>query len=326
MTGTLVSSLPDETTRSARHVFAAGGVVWRFVAGELRVLLVHRTKYRDFSFPKGKVEGTESLAETAVREIREETGIAGNLGPSLGTVQYRLPSGRDKTVHYWTVEAREDAVRMSTFRPGREIAGIEWATLAEARERLSYPVDGLILDEFEKVVAAGGLGTFPIVLMRHGHAESASKAGGVDADRKLTKRGETQAAGAVGSLVAFGVKGIHSSPATRCVQTMTPLAKTLGREIHRHKSLSQDRWQDGLTDPQLIVGQRVAKTKATIFCSHAPVLPLVMDALVLATGTVRTSHIGDATRLATAGFTVAHISRTNPGSGIIAIESHASRA
>jgi 8-oxo-dGTP diphosphatase len=50
-------------------VYAAGGVVWRVVDDKLRVLLIHRTKYRDLTLPKGKVDPGEMLAETAVREI-----------------------------------------------------------------------------------------------------------------------------------------------------------------------------------------------------------------------------------------------------------------
>ncbi|HBR87656.1 MAG TPA: DNA mismatch repair protein MutT, partial [Microbacterium sp.] len=59
---------------SSAIVYAAGGGVWRVVDGKLRILLVHRTKYRDLSLPKGKVDPGETLPETAAREIHEETG------------------------------------------------------------------------------------------------------------------------------------------------------------------------------------------------------------------------------------------------------------
>ena len=65
-------------------VYAAGGVVWRIVDGKLRVLLIHRTKYRDVTLPKGKVDPGEMLAETAVREVHEETGIRVSLGIPVG--------------------------------------------------------------------------------------------------------------------------------------------------------------------------------------------------------------------------------------------------
>ena len=82
-------------------VYAAGGVVWRVVDDKLRVLLIHRTKYRDVTLPKGKVDPGEMLAETAVREIHEETGIRVALGVPVGVSRYRLPSKRIKIVHYW---------------------------------------------------------------------------------------------------------------------------------------------------------------------------------------------------------------------------------
>ena len=61
-------------------VYAAGGVLWRIVDEKLLVLLIHRTQYRDVTLPKGKVDPGEMLAETASREIFEETGIRVSLG------------------------------------------------------------------------------------------------------------------------------------------------------------------------------------------------------------------------------------------------------
>ena len=72
-------TVPDPTM-SENIVYAAGGVLWRLVEGKLRILLIHRTQYRDVTLPKGKVDPGETLAETAVREIHEETGIRVSLG------------------------------------------------------------------------------------------------------------------------------------------------------------------------------------------------------------------------------------------------------
>ena len=65
-------------------VYAAGGVLWRVVEGKLLVLLIHRTRYKDVTLPKGKVDPGEMLAETASREIFEETGIRVSLGVPVG--------------------------------------------------------------------------------------------------------------------------------------------------------------------------------------------------------------------------------------------------
>ena len=58
-----------------RAVYAAGGVLWRVADGRLRVALVHRTKYRDVTLPKGKVEPGERPEHALIRELKEELGI-----------------------------------------------------------------------------------------------------------------------------------------------------------------------------------------------------------------------------------------------------------
>ena len=93
---------------------SAGALVWRFadpgrvdVVGEavdpadIEVLMVHRPRYRDWSWPKGKAEPGEPIVVAAVREVEEETGIAVILGVPLATQRYRLGSGHTKEVHYW---------------------------------------------------------------------------------------------------------------------------------------------------------------------------------------------------------------------------------
>ncbi|WP_421121016.1 NUDIX domain-containing protein [Aquihabitans daechungensis] len=65
------------------EVTAAGGVLWRrSEAGEVEVLVVHRPRYDDWSFAKGKCDPGETFAETAEREVLEETGYAVAFGPS----------------------------------------------------------------------------------------------------------------------------------------------------------------------------------------------------------------------------------------------------
>ena len=113
-------------------VYAAGGVVWRLVEGKLKILLIHRTAYADVTLPKGKVDPGETLAETAAREIFEETGIRVALGIPVGVSRYRMPKGREKIVHYWAAEATYDAIRASAFVPNKEIAALEWVKKAYA--------------------------------------------------------------------------------------------------------------------------------------------------------------------------------------------------
>ena len=121
-------------------VLAAGGVVRR--DGE--VLLVHRPKYDDWSFPKGKLEEGESWEDAAVREVQEETGFRCSLGPELGSTSYTDSHGRPKIARYWLMRL-EDGV----FEPTGEVDAIAWLGFAEATERLTYERDRLLLQEIE---------------------------------------------------------------------------------------------------------------------------------------------------------------------------------
>ena len=303
-------------------VYAAGGVVWRMVDGRLRVLVIHRTAYADVTLPKGKVDPGEALAETAVREIFEETGIQVSLGIPVGVSRYRMPNKRQKIVHYWAAEATEKAIRASAFVPNKEIAAIEWVSPRKALTYLSYPVDVEILEQFLTYVDDGVLSTFPIVVLRHAKALARDDWTGADAARPLSARGERQARALVGPLRAFGVRRIVSSDAARCVATVRPLAAELGREIQRTRLIGQDAWEDGTSDVRSVVGKRVRVRKPAVLCSHAPVLPGILAELALATGTLRGSYLGSASSLEVAAFSVVHLSATHPGSGIVSIETH----
>ncbi|KQZ83197.1 DNA mismatch repair protein MutT [Microbacterium sp. Root166] len=303
-------------------VYAAGGVVWRIVEDKLRVLVIHRTRYRDLTLPKGKVDPGEMLAETAAREIFEETGIRVALGVPVGVSRYRLPSKRQKIVHYWAAEATEDAIRASAFVPNKEIAALEWVTPKKALARLSYPVDVEILETFMKLVGEGVLRTFPIIALRHAKALDREDWNEEDAARPLASRGKKQAASIVGPLQAFGARKIISSPAVRCVKTVVPLSAALGRKITTTDLISQDAWEAGDSDARTVVGQRVRARKPAVLCTHGPVLPEILTEIALATGTLRGSYLGSASALEPAAFSVVHLSVDNPGSGIVAIETH----
>ena len=80
-------------------VTAAGALCWRVRNHKLQVLLIHRPRYKDWSWPKGKLDPGETLPECAVREVEEETGARVELGRPLPTVTYVLPDGRTKHVY-----------------------------------------------------------------------------------------------------------------------------------------------------------------------------------------------------------------------------------
>ncbi len=307
-------------------IYAAGAVCWRYIDGKLHVLVIHRTVYGDVTIPKGKVDPGESLPRTAVREIAEETGLEVSLGVPLGVSRYPLPSGREKIVHYWAAEVSDRAVQRSTFKPNAEVAALEWVTIKRARSYLSYGPDVEILENFAKLVGQGVTSTFALLLVRHGKAVSRHDWKGPDATRPLSERGVKQATALVDTLTAWKPKRIVSSPAVRCVTTVAPLSAATGVPIKRDAGISQEAWEAGQPEVRRVVGKRVRSGKSAVICGHGPVLPEIIREIALATATPLGSYVTDAAGLEPGAFSVVHLSGTNSGSGIVAIETHAPRA
>jgi 8-oxo-dGTP diphosphatase len=122
-------------------VRAAGGIVRREVDGELEVLLVHRPRYDDWSFPKGKARRGESDEDCALREVEEETGLRCRLGPEVGRTSYRDDRGRPKVVRYFALGADGQEPR-----PQNEVDAVRWARLDDARSLLTWDHDRQLLD------------------------------------------------------------------------------------------------------------------------------------------------------------------------------------
>lgn len=309
------------------EILAAGTVCWRRVptpAGEqLHVLLIHRTKQRDVSFPKGKLDPGESMPEAAVRETREETGLGVTLGVNLGTIHYELSGGRRKTVQYWAAEVTGAAALASTFTPNNEVQALEWVPASAARARLSYRADRELYDVFLRLAEHELLDTFSVTLLRHAKAEPRGEGAPVDHLRGLTDAGELQARTLVPILACFGPKRIRSSSARRCLETVAPLATHLDKRVRVSEALSQDFWDAGdLAETRRLMGKIITRGKSTIVCSHRPVLPDLARELVLATGSVPGDYLSEATALPPGGFSVFHFSRTRPGAGILAVETY----
>src|SRR5215831_4693917 len=91
--------------RSASATHAAGAVSHADPGASGKILIVHRPKYDDWSFPKGKADPGESIEQTALREVREETGIDARIIDPLPSVRYSYEGKerivRPKVVHYF---------------------------------------------------------------------------------------------------------------------------------------------------------------------------------------------------------------------------------
>lgn len=93
--------MSDSATDKTPVIESAGALVWRVREGRLQVLLIHRPRYDDWSWPKGKLDPGETLPTAAAREVAEETGRPVTLGLPLPGLQYLTPDGAVKRVHYW---------------------------------------------------------------------------------------------------------------------------------------------------------------------------------------------------------------------------------
>lgn len=303
-------------------IYASGALCWRIIDSKLRILLIHRSRYNDVSLPKGKVDPGESLPQAAVREIEEETGLKVALGVPLGVTRYTMPKGLDKVVHYWAAEVTEDAQLASTFLPNSEVAGLEWVSLKKARTLLTYPRDAEIIDNFKALVDQGVTSTYSMIVLRHGKAISPEKFDGDDHDRTLTDRGRAQAENVAPAIASWGPQKIVSSSAKRCRMTVKPLGELLGLPVNKTDAISQRFYESGDSGVREVVGKLVRNRRTAVLCSHGPVIPEIIREIALATGTPTGSYVRSSAALDTGGYSVVHLSRTLPASGIIAIESH----
>jgi 8-oxo-dGTP diphosphatase len=131
--------LPAEsapTQHANKLVRAAGGLVVRRGPHGAEVLLVHRPRYDDWTYPKGKVDPGESDEDAARREVEEETGFRCALDIELPSTRYVDARGRPKLVRYWVMRIVE-----GEFVANNEVDRIEWLTPNAARIRLSYERD-----------------------------------------------------------------------------------------------------------------------------------------------------------------------------------------
>lgn len=109
------------------------------------MLVVHRPRYDDWSWPKGKLGPGEGHEAGARREVEEETGLVCELGPELATERYVDGRGRPKEVRYWAMTPTGTTPAGGEFQPNAEVDEIRWLTVAEALALLTYDRDRTVL-------------------------------------------------------------------------------------------------------------------------------------------------------------------------------------
>jgi 8-oxo-dGTP pyrophosphatase MutT (NUDIX family) len=128
-----------------RRATAAGGVVLRQGEHGAEVALLGRVSDGSWVFPKGTPNAGESLEETALREVREETGLDVRILRPLGEMTYRFAAGGErvqKVVHFFLMEP----IGGDPSLHDAEYDEVRWVTLPEARRMLTFDTYRDVLD------------------------------------------------------------------------------------------------------------------------------------------------------------------------------------
>ncbi|MEW6871721.1 NUDIX hydrolase [Trueperella pyogenes] len=266
-------------------IYGAGAIIWRQRGRAVEVLLVHRPTWKDWSFPKGKVKGKETLQECCLREMKEETGYDVVLGAPLGAQRYTVAGRKTKKVRYWaaTVAPAEHpalAVRRKAARASaKEIDDVRWVSVAQARALLSHPNDRELLELLAKRDADGLLRTTPVLIVRHARSVKRSVHAGSETTRPLTKTGKTRAKRLVGVLSGYGVVNIVSSPWKRCRDTVAPYALASGQDVDMCAALTEAAHEEAPHAAAGVVNNVIRRGVPTAVCVHRPTLPTLVAEL-----------------------------------------------
>ena len=133
----------------------------RFVQGEARIAVIARRNRAgrvEWCLPKGHIEGEETLPQTAVREVAEETGILGKVLVELGTIDFWFAAGDrriHKYVHHYLLEAVSGDLTIEND-PDHEAIDVAWFPLREAHRHLTFPNERRIAREAWQRLAGEG--------------------------------------------------------------------------------------------------------------------------------------------------------------------------
>jgi len=132
---------PSNPSNQRPIIRAAGALLWRRSSSGYEIAVIHRSRYNDWTLPKGKLKKGESWQAAALREVKEETGYEVTLLNFAGAIAY-LVDDRPKVVRFWhmTVDGEPSA------ELDDEVAEVVWLAVEAAQRRLQYPLEQALLD------------------------------------------------------------------------------------------------------------------------------------------------------------------------------------
>ena len=249
---------------------AAGAIVWRNSKDKTEVAIIHRPKYDDWSFPKVKVEPSESLIACAYREVIEETNIQTEFGAFLGDVEYLTPDGK-KRVSFWAAKA----INQRDFIPNSEVDQLKWVEVKKVKDLLTLETDKKILAQFVKL----DINTKPFILLRHAKAVTREEWQGDDDDRPLDSLGQNQANRLLAIYQVYNIEQIHTSDAVRCYDTVNPIVKGLGIKLEVTGKLGESTYKKDKEKAFEYAKDLIKEDARILLCSHNPILPKMLNKL-----------------------------------------------
>jgi len=252
-------------------ILAAGAVIWRKnEKKKIEVVIIHRPKYDDWTFPKGKAEISEPLIACAYREVFEETNIESAFGPYLGEVEYLTTDGKKK-VSFWSAKA----IKEKEFNPNSEVDKLKWVEITKVKDLLTLDTDKKILEKFIKIEPD----TKPFILLRHAKAVTRDEWQGDDDDRPLDSYGQNQAKRLLAMYQVFDLQQIHSSDAIRCYDTVAAIAKSLNVKLEVTGKLSESTFKKDKEKAFDYAKDLMKLNESILLCSHNPILPKMLNKL-----------------------------------------------
>jgi 8-oxo-dGTP diphosphatase len=303
-------------------VVAAGALLWRRENGVLKVLLIHRDRYDDWSWPKGKLDKGEAISEAAVREIKEETGLTVSLGVKLYELEYKLDNGNRKVVHYWAAHVTDKALAQQNFVPDEEVAELEWLTVPEAKKRLTYKHDIDPLKLLQSLDESDHLDTKALIVLRHAKATPRSDWPKGEATRPLLPIGRVQAAALTNILAAYGPKTVLTSRWQRCLDTVTPFISHYKVRLVKRSLLSERGAKLSPIRTRKLVKKFAKRKGGLVICSHRPALPTILNAISIFGDDEQQEMLTRAQTMKPGELYVIHLAKhPAAGSAIVGIES-----